>query len=42
MHIVFQHADVNVMKKAMELDESLKGEVFEIKDELGVGPSERT
>jgi hypothetical protein len=38
MHIVFQHADVNVIKKAMELDESLQGEVFEIKDELGVGP----
>lgn len=38
MHIVFQHADINVLKKAMELDELLKGEVFEIKDELGVGP----
>jgi len=38
MHIIFQHADVNVMKKAMELDESLQGEVFEIKDDLGVGP----
>jgi Protein of unknown function/Domain of unknown function (DUF1835) len=38
MHIVFQHADVNVIKKAMELDETLQGEVFEIKDDLGVGP----
>ncbi len=38
IHIVFQHGDVNVMKKAMELDESLQGEVFEIKDEWGVGP----
>ena len=38
IHIVFQHSDVNVIKKAMELDESLQGEIFEIKDELGVGP----
>jgi hypothetical protein len=38
LHIVFQHADVDVIKKAMELDESLQGEVFEIKDEWGVGP----
>ena len=38
IHIVFQQADVEVLKKAMELDESLSGEVFEIKDEWGVGP----
>jgi Protein of unknown function/Domain of unknown function (DUF1835) len=38
IHIVFQHADVHVLKKAMELDESLCGEVVEIKDEWGVGP----
>jgi hypothetical protein len=38
LHIVFQHYDVDVIKKAMELDESLRGEVFEIKDEWGVGP----
>ena len=38
IHIVFQHADVSLLKKAMELDESLKGQVFEIKDEWGVGP----
>lgn len=38
IHIVFQQADVDVLKQAMELDESLKGEVFEIKDEWGVGP----
>jgi len=37
-HIVFQQADVEVLEKAMELDVSLKGEVFEIKDEWGVGP----
>jgi hypothetical protein len=38
IHIVFQHADVHVLKQAMELDESLRGEVVEIKDEWGVGP----
>jgi hypothetical protein len=38
IHIVFQHADVDVLKKAMELDETLQGEIFEIKDEWGVGP----
>ncbi len=38
VHIVFQHADVNLLKEAMKLDESLNGEVIEIKDEWGVGP----
>lgn len=38
IHIVFQQADVEVIKQAMELDETLRGEVFEIKDEWGVGP----
>ncbi len=38
LHIVFQHADVQLLKEAMKLDESLNGEVFEIKDEWGVGP----
>ena len=38
IHIVFQHADVHVLKQAMKLDESLRGEVVEIKDEWGVGP----
>ncbi len=38
IHIVFQAADVDVLKKAMELDEGLRGEIFEIKDDWGVGP----
>jgi len=38
IHIVFQHADVNLLTEAMKLDESLHGEVIEIKDEWGVGP----
>lgn len=38
IHIVFQHADVHVLKEAMKLDETLQGDVIEIKDDLGVGP----
>jgi len=38
IHIVFQEADVHILKKAIELDETLNGEIFEIKDEWGVGP----
>jgi hypothetical protein len=38
LHIVFQHSDVQLLKEAIKLDESLAGEVIEIKDEWGVGP----
>lgn len=38
IHIVFQQADVDVLKEAMKLDETMQGKVFEIKDEWGVGP----
>jgi hypothetical protein len=38
IHIVFQQADVQLLREAMELDPSLQGEIFEIKDEWGVGP----
>ncbi|MGQ0737925.1 MAG: DUF3658 domain-containing protein [Bacteroidota bacterium] len=38
IHIVFQQADVDVLKKAIGLDETMAGQVFEIKDEWGVGP----
>lgn len=38
IHIVFQAADVDVLTKAMELDKGLQGEIFEKKDDLGVGP----
>ncbi len=40
LHIVFQQADVAVLQKAIDLDESLIGEIFEIKDEFAVGPLE--
>jgi hypothetical protein len=38
IHIVFQQADVKLLREAMELDPSIQGEIFEIKDEWGVGP----
>ena len=40
IHIVFNTADIEVLRQAMELDESIKGEIFEIKDDWGVGPLE--
>ncbi len=38
IHIVFNEADVHVLKKAIELDESLQGEVIQVKDDYAVGP----
>lgn len=38
IHIVFQQNDVSLLKQAIELDPSMEGEIFEIKDEWGVGP----
>lgn len=38
IHIVFNEADVEVLKKAIELDENLSGDVLEIKDDYAVGP----
>ncbi len=38
IHIVFNEDDVAVMKKAIELDESLSGEVIQVKDDFAVGP----
>lgn len=40
IHVVFQQADVSTLKAAIELDESLQGEVLEIKDDYAVGPIE--
>jgi hypothetical protein len=40
IHIVFQQADIEVLKRAIELDESLAGEVVQIKDDFAVGPIE--
>ncbi len=40
IHVVFQEADIEVLKKAMELDESLEGKVEIIRDDYAVGPLE--
>ncbi len=38
LHIVFQQSDIDTLKKAIELDETLQGEIIQIKDEFAVGP----
>jgi len=38
IHIVFQQSDVKLLTETMGQDESLQGEIMEIKDEWGVGP----
>src|SRR5690242_5536115 len=37
IHIVFQQADIEVLQKAIELDENLQGEIIQIKDDFAVG-----
>ena len=38
MHIVFQQEDVKTLSKTFELDDSLRSDIFEIKDDFAVGP----
>ncbi len=38
IHIVFQEADIAVLQKAIELDETLQGDVRTIRDDYAVGP----
>jgi hypothetical protein len=38
IHIVFNEADVAVLQKAIELDETMQGPVLQIKDDYAVGP----
>lgn len=38
LHIVFNEADVEVLKEAIAMDESLVGDVVQIKDDYAVGP----
>ncbi|MEO6230938.1 MAG: DUF1835 domain-containing protein [Ferruginibacter sp.] len=38
IHIVFNEADVKVLQQAIALDETLQGEVIQIKDDYAVGP----
>jgi len=38
IHIVFQTSDIETLQKAMELDNTLQGDVIQIRDEFAVGP----
>ncbi|MFZ1529463.1 MAG: DUF3658 domain-containing protein [Ferruginibacter sp.] len=38
IHIVFNEADVKVLTEAIALDETLQGEVVQVKDDYAVGP----
>lgn len=38
IHIVFETANIDVLQKAIELDNTLNGEIIEIKDDYAVGP----
>ncbi len=38
IHLVFQHADVAALSKSFDLDENLRGDIVEIKDDYAVGP----
>ncbi len=38
IHIVFNESEVALMQQVMELDETLAGEVLQIKDDFAVGP----
>ncbi|MCW3087465.1 MAG: hypothetical protein JWQ78_851 [Sediminibacterium sp.] len=38
VHIVFEQSNVEALQKAIELDESLQGDIVEIKDDFAVGP----
>ncbi len=38
IHIVFNEADVSVLQKVIKLDETLAGNIFQIKDDYAVGP----
>jgi len=38
IHIIFNAADVDLVKEVIKLDESLSGDVLQIKDDFAVGP----
>lgn len=38
IHIVFQEADIAALEKSFELDETLKADIIQIKDDFAVGP----
>ena len=38
IHVVFQEADITALQNSFQLDESLTGEIIQIKDDFAVGP----
>lgn len=38
VHIVFEEANIEALRKSFELDSSLQGDIFSIKDDFAVGP----
>ena len=38
IHIVHNAGDVDILTKAIELDETMAGEVIQVKDDFAVGP----
>jgi uncharacterized protein DUF1835/uncharacterized protein DUF3658 len=38
IHIVFNEADIDALAKSFELDETLKGDIIQVKDDYAVGP----
>jgi hypothetical protein len=38
IHIVFNESEVDLMKQVIEMDETLTGDVIQIKDDFAVGP----
>lgn len=41
LHLVFQEADIAVLQQAIELDESIQGDVIIIRDDYAVGPLDK-
>ena len=40
IHIVFNESEVKLLKEVIEMDETLAGEVIQVKDDYAVGPIE--
>lgn len=38
IHIIFEHINIQTLQKSLELDNTLQGEIIEIKDDYAVGP----
>src|SRR5450432_2093930 len=38
IHIVFNEADIDALAKSFQLDETLKGDIIQVKDDYAVGP----